>query len=79
MTYPILSRILAEVYGNSIQKQVMIRSLTMEAISGHMGTRSIHSLEAGIVQVADGCDMKKGRARIPLAIAGAPRIGDIHQ
>jgi metal-dependent HD superfamily phosphatase/phosphodiesterase len=23
--------------------------------------------------------MKKGRARIPLAIAGGPRMGDIHQ
>jgi metal-dependent HD superfamily phosphatase/phosphodiesterase len=79
IAYPILSRILADVYSNSIQKQVMIRSLSMEAISGHMGTRSITSLEAGIVQVADGCDMKKGRARIPLAIAGAPRAGDIHQ
>ena len=79
MAYPVISRILAIVYANSIQKQVMIRSMAMEAISGHMGTRSIHSLEAGIVQVADGCDMKKGRARIPLIISGGPRMGDIHQ
>ena len=79
IAYPILSRVLAVVYADSIQKQVMIRSLAMEAIAGHMGTRSIHSLEAGIVQVADGCDMKKGRARISLAIADAPRVGDIHQ
>jgi metal-dependent HD superfamily phosphatase/phosphodiesterase len=60
-------------------KRVMIRSLALEAISGHMGNRSINSLEAGIVQIADGCDMKKGRARIPLAMAGSPRMGDIHQ
>jgi len=79
MVYPVLCRILAKVYENSVQKQVIIRSMAMEAISGHMGTRSIYSLEAGIVQVADGCDMKKGRARIPLAIAGSPRVGDIHQ
>jgi metal-dependent HD superfamily phosphatase/phosphodiesterase len=79
MAYPTLTRILAEVYSRNIQKQVMIRSMVMETIAGHMGTRSIHSLEAGIVQVADGCDMKKGRARIPLAIAGGPRMGDIHQ
>jgi metal-dependent HD superfamily phosphatase/phosphodiesterase len=79
MAYPTLARILAEAYKDDIQKQVMIRSMTLEAIAGHMGTRSIHSLEAGIVQVADGCDMKKGRARIPLAIAGGPRMGDIHQ
>jgi len=79
MAYPILSRILAVVYNNSVQKQAMIRAMAIESISGHMGTRSITSLEAGIVQVADGCDMKKGRARIPLIIAGGPRIGDIHQ
>jgi len=79
MAYPILSRILSEVYNQSTQKKVMIRSLALEAIAGHMGTRTIHSLEAGIVQVADGCDMKKGRARIPMAIAEGPRIGDIHQ
>ena len=79
ISYPILSRILAQAYDNSIQKQVIIRSLAMEAISGHMGNRTINSLEAGIVQVADGCDMKKGRARIPLAIADGPRVGDIHQ
>ena len=79
MSYPIISKILAKAYNDSIQKQVMIRSLAIEAISGHMGTRSIHSLEAGIVQVADGCDMKKGRARIPLIVAGGPRVGDIHQ
>ena len=79
MAYPILGRILGTVHPENIHKQVMIRSLALEAISGHMGTRTIHSLEAGIVQVADGCDMKKGRARIPLAIAGSPRVGDIHQ
>lgn len=44
-----------------------------------MTTRKIHSFEAGILLVADGCDMTKGRARIPLAIHSAtPRIGDIH-
>jgi len=79
MITPLLSRFLPEVYGKEIKRQVIIRSLVMEAVAGHMGNRSINSLEAGIVQVADGCDMKKGRARIPLAIAGGPRVGDIHQ
>jgi metal-dependent HD superfamily phosphatase/phosphodiesterase len=79
LSYPILDRILRAVYGSDIRTIAMIRGLTMEAISGHMGNRAVYSLEAGIVQVADGCDMKKGRARIPLAIAGAPRKGDIHQ
>jgi len=44
-----------------------------------MGNRTIHSLEAGVVQVADGCDMTKGRARIPMALGQAPRAGHIHQ
>ena len=79
MAFSILTRILSEVYDKSFHKLVMIRSMALEAISGHMGTRAIHSLESGIVQIADGCDMKKGRARIPLAIATVPRMGDIHQ
>jgi metal-dependent HD superfamily phosphatase/phosphodiesterase len=79
LAYPILDRILRDVYETDYQKITIIRSLALEAIAGHMGNRSIYSLEAGIVQVADGCDMKKGRARIPLAIAGSPRVGDIHQ
>jgi len=79
MIYPLLSRLLTEVYGREIKRQVIVRSLIMEAVYGHMGNRSITSLEAGIVQVADGCDMKKGRARISMAIAGNPRVGDIHQ
>jgi metal-dependent HD superfamily phosphatase/phosphodiesterase len=76
---PILDRILAKVYPTTVLKRVIIRSLALEGISGHMGTRSIHSLEAGIVQLADGCDMTKGRARIPAALGYSPRAGDIHQ
>ncbi|MDR0402804.1 MAG: HD domain-containing protein [Treponema sp.] len=76
---PLLDRVLKDVYAPDYQRITAIRSLALEAIAGHMGNRSIYSLEAGIVQVADGCDMKKGRARIPLAIAGGPRVGDIHQ
>jgi metal-dependent HD superfamily phosphatase/phosphodiesterase len=79
MAYPVLNRLLTGLFGANHQKIAVIRSVAAEAISGHMGNRSIYSLEAGIVQVADGCDMKKGRARIPLAIAGSPRVGDIHQ
>ncbi|MDR1390099.1 MAG: HD domain-containing protein [Treponema sp.] len=79
LAYPVLDRVLREVHGRNMQKIVLIRSIAIEAISGHMGNRIIHSLEAGIVQVADGCDMKKGRARIPRAISGGPRAGDIHQ
>jgi len=76
---PILDRILSKVYNDDLNKRVMIRALALEGISGHMGNRTIHSLEAGVVQVADGCDMTKGRARIPISMGSSPRAGDIHQ
>jgi metal-dependent HD superfamily phosphatase/phosphodiesterase len=76
---PILDRMLREVYTSNIQKRTIIRSLAIEGITGHMGNRTVHSIEAGVILVADGCDMTKGRARIPLAISSRPRAGDIHQ
>ena len=76
---PIIDRVLREVYGDELQKRVMIRALAVEGITGHMGARAIHSLEAGVVQVADGCDMTKGRARIPIALGLAQKTGHIHQ
>ena len=79
MASPILDRILSKVFQNKMQKKVTIRMLALEGISGHMGNRTIHSLEAGIILVADGCDMTKGRARIPIALGHAPRAGNIHQ
>ena len=79
ISYPILDRILAKVYEGNIQKRAMVRCMALEGISGHMGTRTIHSLEAGIIQIADGCDMTKGRARIPIALNDTPRAGHIHQ
>ena len=44
-----------------------------------MGTQKIHSLEAGVVLVADGCDMEGGRARIPLIMESGSKVGDIHK
>lgn len=44
-----------------------------------MATRPIHSIEAGLILIADGCDMTKGRARIPLEIPSKPTRGDIHK
>ncbi|MDR0556506.1 MAG: HD domain-containing protein [Treponema sp.] len=80
MAHPILDRILAKEFSESaMQRRVVIRSLALEAIAGHMGNRSVYSLEAGIVLIADGCDMAKGRARIPMFLAGAPKAGDIHR
>ena len=76
---PILDRILKAVYGDDLRKRVMVRALAVEGIVGHMGARTIHSLEAGVVQIADGCDMTKGRARIPIALGLAQKTGHIHQ
>jgi metal-dependent HD superfamily phosphatase/phosphodiesterase len=79
MAYPILDRILSKAYANDIGKRVMVRSLALEGIAGHMGNRQVYSLEAGVILIADGCDMTKGRARIPIHLAGAPKVGDIHK
>ena len=74
----VLNRALSSVFQHDVKKRVIIRSLAIEAIAGHMAHRKVHSIEAGIILVADGCDMTKGRARIPLAIHNSPRAGDIH-
>jgi metal-dependent HD superfamily phosphatase/phosphodiesterase len=76
---PIMDRLLRETYPGNTAKRIMVRSLALEGVSGHMGNRTIHSLEAGVLLVADGCDMKKGRARIPMAISAGPKVGDIHK
>jgi metal-dependent HD superfamily phosphatase/phosphodiesterase len=76
---PILDRLLPLIYPENISQQVIVRSLALEAIFGHMGNRIIHSLEAGVLLIADGCDMTRGRARIPIVLASSPRVGDIHK
>lgn len=76
---PIIERTLNYMFPNDLHKRVVIRALTTEAIIGHMTSRKIHSIEAGIILIADGCDMTKGRARIPLSINTTPKIGDIHK
>lgn len=60
-------------------RRTVIRSIAMEGIIGHMGTHPVYSLEAGLILIADGCDMTKGRARIPLEISSKPTEGDIHK
>jgi len=81
LTLPIIERVLQKTLpgDSNLPRRIVIRSLTTEAIVGHMGTHRIHSIEAGLVLIADGCDMTKGRARIPMIIDTAPRVGDIHK
>ncbi len=79
LAVPIVDRYLQRHYPDDIRKQVILRSLIMECIVGHMGQVRIHSLEAGLILVADGCDMEKGRARIPMLLNTEARVGDIHK
>lgn len=76
---PIIERITEKTFPGNTEKKVVIRSLALEGILGHMATRRIHSLEAGLILIADGCDMEKGRARIPMIINSESKVGDIHK
>lgn len=76
---PIIERTLMKLFPDNLHKRTVIKSLAIEAIIGHMSSRKIHSVEAGIILIADGCDMTKGRARIPMAINTTPKVGDIHK
>lgn len=76
---PVISRILQTLYPNNIRTQVAIKATAIEGIEGHMATMRIHSVEAGLILIADGCDMEKGRSRIPMMLSTEPKVGDIHQ
>lgn len=76
---PIIERALMHILPDDLHRRVIIKSVAIEAIIGHMSSRKIHSIEAGIILIADGCDMTKGRARIPLALNTTPKVGDIHK
>ena len=76
---PLIDKAVEYLFKDDTRRKVVVKSMALEAIVGHMGSHKIHSIEAGIILIADGCDMTKGRARIPLAINSAPRVGDIHK
>ena len=77
LAQPYIDKFLNELYGNDLHKKTMLRTVALEGIRGHMGTITVSSIEAGIIQVADGCDMTKGRARI--AMQSNAKTGHIHQ
>lgn len=79
LAQPIIERTLMHLFPDDLHKRVIIKAVATEAIVGHMSSRKIHSIEAGIILIADGCDMTKGRARIPMAINTTPKVGDIHK
>lgn len=76
---PIIERAVMHIFPDDLYRRTVIKSVAIEAIIGHMASRKIHSIEAGIILIADGCDMTKGRARIPLILNTAPKVGDIHK
>lgn len=76
---PILDRYLLARYPGDVRMRVIVGSLVTECITGHMGLIKINSLEAGIILIADGSDMEKGRARIPMMISTDAKVGDIHK
>jgi len=76
---PIIERTLTRIYDKDIEKKTIVHSLIVEGIAGHMATQDVHSLEAGLVSIGDGCDMEKGRARIIFLLSRTPKVGDIHK
>ena len=81
ISYSIIEKVLSQLLpeNSNILRRTIIRSIAMEGIIGHMATHPIHSIEAGIILISDGCDMTKGRARITLEIPSKPTEGDIHK
>jgi len=81
VSYSIINTVLQAVlpHDSDVMRRTVISSTAMECIIGHMGTYPIHSIEAGVILAADGCDMTKGRARISLDILTKCAEGDIHK
>ncbi len=75
----IINRYLADLYPEGDPMRVVLRALAHEIIVGHMAHSRIHSVEAGVVLVADGTDMSKGRFRIPQIMDRDPVVGDMHR
>lgn len=79
VTYSIIKDVLTKILPEDVRRRTIIQSVAMEGILGHMATNPIHSIEAGLILIADGCDMTIGRARITLEIPTKPTEGDIHK
>lgn len=62
LALPILQRILQEVYSNKPQ-QLEVQSFILHAIISHDFNPNPLTFEAGVVSIADGTDITKGRGR----------------
>ncbi len=76
---PIIERVLEKEFPGDLERRVVIRAVALEGIIGHMASRKIASIEAGLILIADGSDMEKGRARIPMVLSTEAKAGDIHK
>ena len=56
----IITDILQKIIPEDTMRRTIIRSMAMEGILGHMATHPIHSIEAGLILIADGCDPTEG-------------------
>ena len=74
-----IRRALDALYPDDKALRVVVRAMAHEAIVGHMAKVRIHSVEAGVVLVADGTDMTQGRSRIPQLMERDPVVGDMHR
>ncbi len=64
LAQPILNDLLAEIYEDDEQR-TLIGNFILSAIQCHDMNPPPLFMEGGVVAVADGCDMTKGRARMP--------------
>ena len=69
-----INSILTKIYSDQ-EKVARMASFVSESVLCHMGTHQATSLEARVVESADGTDASKGRARIPFHIGKQ----DIHK
>ncbi len=70
---------LLAIYPGDAAMRIVLRSIAHEVIVGHMTHTRIHSIEAGVVLIADGTDMSRGRSRIPSNLDRDPMVGDMHR
>src|SRR6056297_674591 len=59
----VLPEVLMEAYPDKRTRQILITE-TLHAMVAHDTEVEVYTIEAGVVRIADGLDMKKGRARI---------------
>jgi metal-dependent HD superfamily phosphatase/phosphodiesterase len=63
LTADVMDRILPEFYG--VEDAVRVKAETLHAILCHHTEENPLTTEAGVVRLADGLDMERGRSRIP--------------